>query len=78
MIKTYTPNLLILQTYNELSPRQEQQLQAELLQNEELVQLQTELTDTGHRLNTLLRSPSATSLRIIMDHSHKTEHLQEI
>jgi hypothetical protein len=78
MKQTSTQNLLILHTYGETTPEQKEQL-AELLANDESLQVELlELTQAKQQLTRKMKSPSMTSLRIIMDYSHKTEQLHEV
>lgn len=78
MIQTSTQDLLILHAYGETSAEQKQQLARELATNETLHEELMEVVHTKKMLNAKMKSPSDTSLRIIMAHSHKTEHLHEI
>ena len=78
MIQTSTQDLLILHTYGETTEQQKQQLATELAVNVELHEDLMELIRAKKYLNSKMKSPSATSVRIIMEHSFKTEHLQEI
>ena len=78
MIQTSTQDLLILHAYGETTAEQKQQLARELATNETLHQELMEIVHTKKMLDAKKKSPSDTSLRIIMAHSHKTEHLHEI
>jgi len=78
MIQTSTQNLLVLHTYNETTEAQKQQLASEMATSESLHEELMELVKAKKQLNRLMKSPSETSIRIIMEHSHKTEHLHEV
>lgn len=78
MIQTSTQNLLVLHAYGETTETQKQQLALEMATNELLHEELMELIRTKHILNTKMKSPSESSIKIIMEHSHKTERLQEI
>lgn len=78
MEQTSTQDLLLLHAYGETTIEQREYL-AELLANDDSLQEELmELIRTKRELNAHLKSPSNTSVRIIMEYSHKTEHLQEI
>ncbi|HRG88154.1 MAG TPA: hypothetical protein PLW44_03980 [Chitinophagales bacterium] len=73
-----THDLLVLHAYGETTLEQREHL-ANLLANDENLQDELmEIVSTQRELNSRLKSPSATSIRIIMEHSHRTEQLQEI
>ena len=78
MIQTSTQDLLVLHAYGETTAEQKQQLARELATNETLHQELLEIVHTKKMLDAKKMSPSDTSLRIIMAHSHKTEHHHEI
>lgn len=78
MIQTSTQNLLVLHTYNETTEAQKHQLASEMATSESLHEELMELVKAKKQLNRLMKSPSETSIRIIMEHSHKTEHLHEV
>ena len=78
MKQTSTPDLLILHAYGETTQDQKQLLAKELTEEAGLQEELMEIIRTKRRLNSKIMSPSNTSLRIIMEHSHKSEHLQEI
>ena len=73
-----TQNLLLLHAYGETTPAQRVLIEKELAASPVLQQEWAELQETMNVLNGKMKSPSNTSVRIIMEHSHKTEHLQEI
>ncbi|HLP18785.1 MAG TPA: hypothetical protein VK174_00715 [Chitinophagales bacterium] len=78
MEQTSTQDLLVLHAYGETTLEQREFLATELANDENLQDELMELIRTKRALTSKLKSPSATSIRIIMEHSHKTEHLQEI
>ena len=73
-----TLDLLLLHAYGETTLEERELLAAELSENEILQEELMEMVQTKRQLNSQMKSPSETSLRIIMEHSYKTEHLQEI
>ena len=73
-----TLDLLLLHAYGETTLEERELLAAELSENESLQEELMEMVQTKRQLNSQMKSPSETSLRIIMEHSYKTEHLQEI
>ncbi len=77
MKQTSTQDLLTLHIYGETTAEQKEQL-ARLLANDETLQAElAELSQAKQELGRKMKSPSLTSLRIIMDYSHKTEQLHE-
>lgn len=78
MIQTSTRELLLLHAYGETNPEQREYLAGLLAESETLQNELLEIMDAKRQLSQQLKSPSATSVRIIMEHSHKTEYLQEI
>lgn len=78
MTQISTRNLLVLHAYGETTPEQAERVHIALAEDDSLQAEFLELMQTQEQLFTLRRGPSSTSVRIIMDHSHKTEHLQEI
>ena len=75
MKHTSTQNLLVLHTYGETTPQQEVELVEALANNEALQAELLELEQAKEVLTSKMKSPSLTSLRIIMEHSNKTEQL---
>lgn len=73
-----THDLLVLHAYGETTLEQREYLAGLLANDENLQDELMEIVSTQRELNSRLKSPSATSIRIIMEHSHQTEHLQEI
>jgi len=78
MIETSTPNLLLLHAYGETTVEQKEVLATELIKDPALHEELVAAIRSKRSLNARLMSPSNTSVRIIMEHSYKTEHLQEI
>ena len=78
MEQTSTHDLLILHAYGETTLEQRAYLPTQLAINENLQEELMEIIGTKRQLTAQMKSPSKTSVRIIMEHSHKTEHLQEI
>ncbi len=77
MTQISTRNLLVLHAYGETTPEQAERIAIALSEDESLQAELLELMQTAGQLNTLKKGPSRTSVRIIMDHSNKMEHLQE-
>jgi hypothetical protein len=78
MIKTSTSNLLLLHAYGETTEEQKEVLATELIKDPVLHEELVTIIKGKRVLNNKMMSPSNTSVRIIMEHSYKTEHLQEI
>ena len=78
MGKNSTQDLLILHAYGETTLEQREFLAILLATDENLQEELMEIIQTNRELTAQLKSPSQTSVRIIMGHSYKTEHLQEI
>jgi len=78
MEQTSTLNLILLHAYGESSEPQKEFLAGELAKDQLLQEDLMEVIRAKRMLNSKMKSPSATSVRIIMEHSYKTEHLQEI
>ena len=78
MITTSTPNLLLLHAYGETTEEQKEVLATELIKDPSLHEEMIAVIKTKRLLSREMKSPSITSVRIIMEHSYKTEHLQEI
>lgn len=78
MIPLSTFDQLLLMAYGELNIDDARVLQEQLKADNELaVEWHSILRLTG-QLDKLSIAPSETSLKIVIDHSYKTEHLQEI
>ena len=78
MIQNSTQNLLLLHAYGETSDDQKGYLAKELAKDPALHEELVEMIRAKKLLAGELKSPSATSIRIIMEHSYKTEHMQEM
>jgi hypothetical protein len=78
MKQTSTQDLLVLHTYGETNTDQKQLLSEEFAKENTLQEELMELILVKRHLNSKMLSPSETSVRIILEHSCKTEHLQEI
>jgi hypothetical protein len=78
MITTSTPNLLLLHAYGETTEEQKEVLATELIKDPALHEEMIAVIRSKRLLNSKMTGPSNTSVRIIMEHSYKTEHLQEI
>ena len=78
MIQTSTPNLLLLHAYGETTEEQKEVLATELIKDPSLHEEMIAVIKSKRLLNSKMTSPSNTSVRIIMEHSYKTEHMQEI
>ena len=78
MIQTSTPNLLLLHAYGETTEAQKEMLTTEMVKDPALHEEMIGVIKSKRILNSKMMSPSNTSVRIIMEHSYKTEHLQEI
>ena len=78
MEQTSTQNLLLLHAYGETDECQKEFLATELIKDPSLQEDLMEMIRAKRMLNSKVMSPSETSVRIIMEHSYKTEHLQEI
>lgn len=78
MTQSSTSDQLLLMAYGELDADKARTLQQQLLTNSELTnEWQNILRLTG-QIDKISFSPSETSLKIVLEHSFKTEHLQEI
>lgn len=77
METTSTHDLLLLHAYGETTLEQREFLATELLLNDSLQDELFEIIQTQQQLNSLQRSPSETSLRIIMEQSCNSAQLQE-
>ena len=78
MKQNFTHQLFILHVYNETNEEQKEVLRMEFCKNSNLYEEFIDAKRVKKMLNDKIKSPSATSLRIIMEHSRKTEQLQEI
>jgi hypothetical protein len=78
MKQTSTQDLLVLHAYGETTNEQKDLLAKEFASEPALQEDLKEIIRTKRMLNSKILSPTQTSLRIIMEHSNQTEHLQEI
>ena len=78
MIQLSTSDQLLLMAYGELDSKDARTLQAQIQADEELAKEWYSILRLTGRLDKLSVSPSETSLKIVLEHSYKTEHLQEI
>ena len=78
MKQTSTQDLLVLHAYGETTLQQKEFLATELAIGDNLQEELMELIRAKRQLNSQMKSPSQTSVLIIMEHSYRTEHLQEI
>jgi hypothetical protein len=64
--------------YGELNSEDARALQEQLKSDDEMAREWYSILRLTGQLDKLTLSPSETSLRIVLEHSYKTEHLQEI
>ncbi len=70
MLKTFTPNDLILFYYKETNPEETLMIKNSLVEDEELKEEYLEMRSVISFLNTeKVQGPSQTSINIIMEHS---------
>ena len=77
MNKKSTPETFIRHLYGETTDVEKEQVCREMALDEACFSNFNALLEAKNSLHLLLEKPSETSLKIIMEHSHKTEHLQE-
>lgn len=78
MVQLSTSDQLLLMAYGELNSRDARALQEKIQADAELAKEWHSILRLTGRLDKVIDSPSETSLRIVLEHSYKTEHLQEI
>lgn len=78
MIQSSTSDLLILLAYGELPENEAAALQAQIAAEPALAAEWEAVRQTIDELSTISLSPSETSTKIVLEHSCKTEHLQDI
>jgi len=78
MIQASTFDQLLLMAYGELNSEDARALQEQLKSDEELAREWHSILRLSGQLDQVSLSPSETSLKIVLEHSYKTEHLQEI
>ncbi|MBL0310975.1 MAG: hypothetical protein IPP77_15295 [Bacteroidetes bacterium] len=77
MKTNFTQELLVRHLYGETTEAERELIARELVLNESLHTELEELLEAKGLLNGKMKQPSNTSIRIIMEYSDKTEHLQE-
>ena len=78
MVQLSTFDQLLLMAYGELNNEDARALQEQLKVDADLTREWHSILRLSGQLDKVTSSPSDTSLRIVLDHSYKTEHLQEI
>jgi hypothetical protein len=78
MKQVSTSDQLLLLSYGELPSQDALKLQEQIICDDDLAYQWDTLCHTVSEMDRLLFSPSDTSVRIVQEHSYKTEHLQEI
>ena len=78
MIKSSTSDQLILLAYGELNGAETSALLAQIGSDAALAQEWDTIKQLTAELSDAFVSPSETSLKIVLEHSYKTEHMQEI
>jgi hypothetical protein len=78
MIQQSTSDQLLLMAYGELNPIDSRILQEQIMADNALAQEWYSILRLTGQLDKVSSSPSETSVRIVVEHSYKTEHLQEI
>ncbi|MCW3126694.1 MAG: hypothetical protein JWO03_2352 [Bacteroidetes bacterium] len=78
MIQSSTSDQLILLAYGELKGAEASALIAQIGSDPELAQEWDSIKLITSELSETMLSPSDTSLKIVLEHSCKTEHAQEI
>jgi hypothetical protein len=69
---------LLLMAYGELSSVDARSLQDQIKTDNDLAKEWHSILRLTGRMDNIIYSPSDTSLKIVIEHSYKTEHLQEI
>ncbi len=77
MKQTSTSQLVLIHAYGETSQAQRETIEKEFSENSTLYEEYMNVIKVKRMLNGKMKSPSATSVRIIMQYSCKNEHLQE-
>ena len=78
MVQLSTSDQLLLMAYGELAGEDARHLQDQLKADKELAAEWYSILRLTGRLDHAVFAPSQTSLRIVLEHSSHTEHLQEI
>lgn len=77
MKQNSTHELLVRHLYGETLPSEREVIARELAMDESLHQELEDLLEVKRRLDGDMRQPSETSLRLILEYSDRTGHLQE-
>jgi hypothetical protein len=78
MVQLSTFDQLLLMAYGELNPKDARALQDQLKADNDLAREWHSILRLTGQLDKAMIAPSDTSLKIVLEHSYKTEHLQEI
>jgi hypothetical protein len=78
MIQQSTFDQLLLMAYGELNNEDARALQEQMKVDTDLAREWHSILRLSGQLDKVVTAPSETSLRIVLEHSYKTEHLQEI
>jgi hypothetical protein len=78
MVQISTSDQLLLMAYGELGGDDARVLQEQLKADTELASEWHSILRLTGKLDSAVYTPSPTSLRIVLEHSSHTEHLQEI
>lgn len=78
MVQLSTSDQLLLMAYGELNSKDARVLQEQIRADKELEGEWHSILRLTGKLDKISSSPSETSLKIVLEHSYKTEHLQEI
>jgi hypothetical protein len=78
MIQISTSDRLLLLAYGELNPHDARILQEHISADTDIAAEWHDILRLTGKLDHFNLSPSETSLKIVLEHSYKTEHLQEI
>lgn len=78
MVQISTSDQLLLMAYGELNNEDARTLQEQLKSDNDLAKEWHSILRLTGKLDKVSLSPSETSLKIVLEHSYKTEHLQEI
>ena len=78
MIQQSTFDQLLLMAYGELNNEDARALQEQMKVDTDLAREWHSILRLSGQLDKAVTAPSETSLRIVLEYSYKTEHLQEI
>ena len=73
-----TSDQILLMAYGELDSQNARKLQQQIETDPELFKEWQSVNMLVNELDNMALTPSETSLKIVLEHSYKTEHLQEI